>query len=158
MKKIFALQGKANSGKTATFYLLGQFMQNFGYIILEGNLLERLARHSRRGDFWQIFEKDGILIGVVSAGDLYKIVKQQLNSLIQNHHCVIILCTCRSYDKKTPGTVAAINEVSGYEKEFIRKEWEPDPSKFDASNQGCAEVLFNMLESYLNFNGHLGNE
>ena len=149
MKKIFALQGKGNSGKTATFYILGQLMRDSGYTLREGNLLQKLARSLRRGDFWQIFEKDGIIIGIVSSGDLYKIVKQQLDSLIQNHHCEIILCTCRSYDKKRPGTLVAINEVVGYKKEFFPKERETDPLKYDVSNRMYAERLLNALEQHI---------
>lgn len=146
MKKIIALKGKSNSGKTSTFYVLGTMMQNAGYGLAEGNFLQKAQRISKRGDFWQVFEKHGKRIGVASAGDLYKIVKQQLTSLGHNHHCELILCTCRSFDKKKPGTIEAINEVVGYEKEFITKERASNSSEYDASNIQSAKQLLKALE------------
>lgn len=145
MKKIIALKGKSNSGKTSTFYVLGAMMQNAGYALAEGNFFQKAQRISKRGDFRQVFEKNGKRIGVASAGDSYDIVSSNLDHFIK-HQCGIILCTCRSFDKKKHGTIEAINEVVGYEKEFITKERASNSSEYDASNIQSAKQLLEALE------------
>jgi hypothetical protein len=150
MKTIIALRGESNSGKTSSFVILARMMISNGFILREGNFLEK--ENQKRGrDFWQIFEKSNKKIGVVSSGDLYKIVRQQLDSLNQNHQCDIALCTCRSFDrsKSKPGTVAAIMETPGFEEPFIWKERALYDEKRNEENHASAKELMKRLNSHI---------
>jgi len=78
MKKIFALRGKGNSGKTATIRILHDLLLKNGFQLINSNF-------SINGwDFYSIFQKNNKLIGITSSGDTFDLVFNNLDNLINS--------------------------------------------------------------------------
>lgn len=142
MKIILALRGVSNSGKTLTLRILHGILLRNRYDIIISNFL-------RYKDFIAIFKKNGIPIGITSAGDDYKTVLRNLKKL-KNDGCEIIITACRSYDRVPPGTNAAIMEITGYTHQFIEKTVVDNPAAEEAANRADAQQIFYEIEKLLN--------
>jgi len=111
MAHIFALQGRANSGKTTSIILLHDMLIGEGWSVVPG------MRKNFGPDFLDVFEKDGIRLGITSIGDKYHDVVAKLKELIEKQ-CELIFCACRTCDKRRnsngelEGTVAATKQLS----------------------------------------------
>jgi hypothetical protein len=105
MKKIIALRGIGDSGKTTTIWVLREILPARGYPRVPGSFVD----HGK--DFSEVFDWNGVLVGVTSAGDSYDLVQGRLQELI-DQGCQILICACRSFDRGGHGTNAAINTFS----------------------------------------------
>lgn len=107
MKKIIALQGKSNSGKTQTLKKLR-------------DKLEESANHSKCiHDTLSIHTmSDGTKIGIYLDGDVAEDVKNALAILI-NEDCDIIFCACRTKGGTVHEVTKHINDT--YEIQLIGK-------------------------------------
>lgn len=150
MKKIIALRGKGNSGKSQTIRSLAEMLLEKGFRPIVGKNFPEIiiGRTGKPRDFWQIFEANGVIVGVSSSGDTYGVVRWQLDNLI-NYECQVCICACRTFDKKPPGTIAAIEETVGYSKNFHPKRFDANDLTQAATNERDALDLFNLLESHL---------
>ena len=139
MKKIIALRGMRGSGKTTTLKKLPAMLLQQGYS------QEMFSDHGK--DFMAIYVKDGIKIGITSAGDVFKLLKDRLNILIKNNGCDICICACRSYDKKPPGTIAATQSFSTHPPQYLEKTVIRNDSETEQedANQTDAKRLFNLI-------------
>jgi hypothetical protein len=144
MKVIIALRGKNNSGKTSSFRILAEKMIREGFNLGLGNYLEK--REKIRGlDFWQIFEKNDTIIGLVSSGDKSEDVMKFLEALDKGHGCTLILCACRSYG----GTVQAVESKEGFQKIFEYKERESDERQQRLADEATANMLLQRVYSLI---------
>ena len=91
--KIIALRGRGDIGKTATINLIP------GILIEQGWTRIMRDMHGNRIDFIDVYEKDGIKLGVASAGDNYREVNIAMVVLVAEG-CTIIICACRTFDKR----------------------------------------------------------
>lgn len=138
MKTIIALRGKGNSGKSEAIRILHELLLHNGYLEVEGNF-----RQSRK-DYHTIFSKNGMLIGVTSLGDTYKIVKDKLK-IFEDAKCEICVCACRTYG----GTIDAIMELTNYENQFIDKELEWNVNIQSIVNRNDAIRLLSEINNLL---------
>ena len=139
MKKIIALKGKGNVGKTTTIRILHNILQQNGYVLNETNIT------AYGGDFVAIFEKNSILIGLTSFGDTYDAVHSRLEELIAKN-CEICICASRTYDRVPPGTIGAIKGFKNYSNEFIDKTVDYNLSTQNNTNNNDADRLFQLIE------------
>lgn len=142
MKIIIALRGKANSGKSQTVKILHNVLSENDFELVRSNL------RNDTGDFIAIFKKNGKLIGITSCGDLYDLVFERLEELI-NEGCKICVCACRTYDRVPPGTNAAVTSFPGYEHQFIEKTLEDKEDSQESINRKDARKLFDIIERLL---------
>jgi len=137
-KRIIALKGRGNSGKTSTIKLLPEILKENGF--------NQVPNKYRKfgSDFRDIFIKDGLLVGITSSGDTYDLVKQRLAELI-NDNCIICICACRTFDRSEKGTIAATKEFNNYETEYVNKTYENNESKQYEVNKKDAEKLMERI-------------
>lgn len=115
MNKIIALRGRGGSGKSSTIkYLYNILINTKGFKQIKGK------SPKEKGDFVAVLSKGSILIGLTSLGDTYSLVYDKLKFLVDNK-CLICVSACRTFDKKQPGTSAAIESFKSYEYEYIEK-------------------------------------
>lgn len=138
MKRIIALRGKGNSGKTTTITLLAQILQKNGWQQVPG-------KYKQYGkDFIDMYQKGSILLGVTSSGDTFDLVNNMLQQM-DNAKCHIGICACRTYDfSSKPGTNAA---VEGHSKDvfFVPKTYADGTSKQLQANTLDANTVFNTI-------------
>lgn len=141
MKKIIALKGKGNSGKTTTIKALhGLLLQN-DYQPVVGTL------KILGGDFRAVLIKNGKLIGITSSGDTFDLVHNNLQNLI-SADCTLCVCACRTSDRRGHGSIAAINSFGHYQKQYVNKTVAGIVSEVIA-NDSDKVILFNLIESYI---------
>lgn len=143
---IIALRGTSRRGKTSTIGMLRNILVHRGYQLIE-DTFEKVER-----DFISIFTKGDKLIGISSSGDLYDIVKRNLDYLI-SRGCTYCVCACHTRDNEINGIIlgtnAAINSFVDFDREFVDKTIEKDKAKQDDVNQADALILFTKLNSLL---------
>jgi hypothetical protein len=146
MKKIFALQGVGNSGKSTTLRIFAEMLLDKGFISLTGkNFPEiKLGRTGKPKDFWQIFEVNGLRIGVTSSGDTFDIVRWQIDNLVK-FKCEICFCACRT----SGATVDAVEETVGYFKDYPPKKGNKNELTQKSTDEKHALELLGLLESHL---------
>ena len=138
MKKIIALRGKGGSGKTTTINLLPSILNNHGYSQVE-NMYQ-----SHGADFLDIFEKNGIKVGITSSGDSFDLVKDRLDDLVKES-CDVCICACRTFDRRPPGTNAATKRYSDYKTYYLEKEYASDSLARSKANASDAQKLYEMI-------------
>ena len=109
MKKIIAVKGKAAVGKSTAI------KETFEWI-KDNYVFKPILPNKWRGDIKTIIEVEGFVIGICSAGDEGKTVKEYLNEF-EDANCEIILCACRTRGK----TFQIVNQYrsKGYSLEFV---------------------------------------
>lgn len=89
MKKIIALKGKGNVGKSTT-------IRDELYPLMLENGFEKIQSIGEPNtDIYAILEKDNIRYGITSSGDTYDHVINNLTDL-NNEGCQIMVCACRT--------------------------------------------------------------
>jgi len=89
MKKIIALKGKSNTGKTTSIKRIYEWIKN-NYAI------KIITPNTWSGDdIKTIIKVDGFVIGICSAGDEGSTVKSYMDEFDKNR-CDLILCACRT--------------------------------------------------------------
>ncbi len=111
-KKIIALSGRANSGKTTTLNIAYEKLCSLKSAVVLWH--EPIGRGL---DFIAVLRLGKTRVGVVSQGDEGDALEGNLRRLA-NESCALILCATRSYGF----TVDAVEDMHPpYELEFIRK-------------------------------------
>jgi len=137
-KRIIALKGKGNSGKTTAINLLPNILKENGF--------EQVSNKYKKfgNDFRDVFIKDGLLVGVTSSGDTYDLVLKRLSELV-NDSCIICVCACRTFDRNEKGTIAATKEFEKYKTEYVNKTYENNTDKQYEVNKRDAERLMERI-------------
>ncbi len=144
MKKIIALRGKGNSGKSSTLRILHDLLEDD-----KGFKKVWSKKKEKPMDFDAVFLKKDILIGITSRGDTYNYVHKHLQILVDNK-CIICVCACRTVDRKEPGTIAAIKEFKDYQHQFEDKIFNENYTKLhDTTNKNDAQKLHSILNNLI---------
>lgn len=141
MNKIIALRGRGSSGKSSTIKYLYNILIDKGFKQIEGK------SPKIKGDFTAILSKDGIVIGLTSLGDIHNLVYDKLKFLVDNK-CLICVSACRTFDKKQPGTNAAIESFNSYEYEYIEKTINNDEYSQVKTNEKDAERILDAINEF----------
>jgi hypothetical protein len=139
-KNIIALRGRGGSGKTTTMNLLRGQLLALGAV--EEFYLGGLGHQGR--DFYGVYHIWGILIGITSEGDFYRVVASRLLFLVEKD-CTAIVCTCRTRDVKRPGTNEAVREVKGYKKALFGKTYRQKGVSEQDANLGDTRLILSRL-------------
>ncbi len=109
MKTILALQGRGKTGKTTTIRLLRNKLIRRGFVSIYP-----LFRNTN--DFVDILQRGRVKVGVTTQGDLYRIIKTNLN-ILESYDCDVMICACRTKGR----TINAVTEYKKYERTIIPK-------------------------------------
>lgn len=144
MKKIIALRGAGNSGKTTTIRLLHTMLTDDGHQPIYTTF------HEHR-DFRAVFIIDGIRIGITSWGDNYETVHNELQRFVSDN-CTIIVCACRTQDRANGngvimGTNTAIRGFTDYESIFVPKIQNREQQ--DDANMQDAKTLLTKIKAMI---------
>jgi hypothetical protein len=138
MKRIIALQGRGDSGKSTTIGILHDLLLSGGYTQVPG----AFTPHGK--DFIDVLTDGKRKIGITSSGDTYDLVHDRLQELI-TAGCQVCICACRTADRIPPGTIAAVNSFSGYSPEFVQKTYAQNPNQEPSINASDANNVFNEI-------------
>ncbi len=130
---IFALRGRANSGKTTTISLLYELTIGAGFQIVRTNFGIYM-------DFSSVFLYKGKRIGITSSGDNHDLVHARLQEFAQEG-CEICICACRTYG----GTNSAIENIPGYRHDYLEKSIGENVETQRVANQGDAQRLLTCI-------------
>jgi predicted kinase len=130
-RKIIALWGISNAGKTTTIRRVYEQLRQEGTIIDFG----RRARTEVKG---AILEIDGVKIGFASQGDLGKILLKYLEPLVEAG-CTVIVCATHKRGK-TVEAVEKLADESGFEIVWIEKACE-QTNHDDGNRKKAAEII-----------------
>lgn len=143
MNTIIALRGVGNSGKSTTIRILRSLLLSAGYITKTST-----DEGENKGDFTAVLSINGKEVGLTSTGDTYDMVHRHLQDLV-NHKCRVCVCACRSFDRKPPGTNAAIREFSEYEHIFVEKSIDNNHTTQLQTNSNDAAALLARITKLL---------
>ena len=139
MNTIIGLRGKGGSGKTTTIGKLFELLKESDYE-KESSSFAAIGT-----DFKAILIRENVKIGISSWGDSYDLVFNALRELI-DAGCAICLCACRTYDRISPGTNAAITQFTDCEHLFIPKTVSSNAISIDDASSIDADRLFAEIE------------
>ena len=142
MKTILALRGKANTGKSTTIRILHDLLIQYDFELINSNLA------NTDGDFIAVFKKNEKIIGLTSSGDLYDFVHDNLVEL-NDDGCEICICACRTYDRVSPGTNAAVEEFTDFQHQFVEKTFDDNVLSQVNTNRNDAQNLLTLIESLI---------
>ena len=136
MKKIIALQGRAQCGKTSTLNLLIDL------------LTVATSKHTsmplpHKGDRHEIFKINGVTVGIATGGDTQAIVKQNC-LFFQQNNCDVAFSAIRTKGK-------TCQDLDAFAKQYgltVNKQSQNivnDITKQYASNLAKAQELYNLI-------------
>lgn len=141
MKKIFALWGKHDSGKSQTILKVIDVMRNLADEIL---FEEPYGEHTGH-DVAIVIKIKGVIIGITSRGDREEQLKYNLEIFLEQG-CVVILCPTRS-QKKTVTYTEKFSRDNNYELVWIEKTRSDDEKSNNKLNHKDAESIINQINS-----------
>ena len=137
MKRVIALYGTPNSGKTCT-------LKQVHYELSKSEKV--ISKHSKTGaDFRDIFIINGIKVGIETQGDPVKRHKESLK-LFQEQKCDLIICATRSRGKTK-------ESVKALQKEYFLS-WRgqsrvSDKELIKDSNLSIASLILKEAKSFI---------
>jgi hypothetical protein len=146
MKRVIALRGIGNTGKSSTLRMLYELLVT-DYALSSNRINVRVEGLLNQSNTSVIVSVNGVRIGIDSLGDRPDILAARLRELEFNA-CAIIVCASRTAKQFT--TVVADLERSGYEIEWIDK-YKEGKTKTDwaAINRRVAEDILSKIEDLL---------
>ena len=136
MKKVIALQGKAQCGKTSTLNLLIDLLE-----VETGECCSIPPTH--QGDRKKIILINGIIVGIATGGDTENIVKDNCLFFAENN-CDVVFSAIRTRG----GTCQALDDFAtqyGLTVNKKRQDIEEDIAKQDESNLAKAKELRKLI-------------
>jgi hypothetical protein len=147
METIIALVGKAKTGKSPTFEILYNILQNrIGYI--EDKKCFKKNQGGR--DYRAVFEKNGKRIGIASSGDKSEILDRQIK-ILNEFCCNICVCTCHPFIQGKSNMFSIIFKSNNSKNHFfINKTLETANAKQMGINNDDALKIITLIEMSLN--------
>lgn len=136
-KKIFAVRGLSNSGKSTTIRLVyDSLVATYKISEQQGTIL--------RKDIYIILSINGVTIGLASKGDPSTELGKRLSAL-KNAGCQIIICATRTRGE----TVDAVNNLHPYEARWFEKVRDSAVLERDESNMAMAKKIVKEVKDYM---------
>ena len=139
MKKIIALSGSGNSGKTSTLCIVHKGLLSMAESIMDEHRIDD-------GDQRNILVINGVNVGIETQGDPNSRLSSSL-ILFKEHNCHLIICATR-----TRGSTVEIvdNLAPEYHISWRGQSSLSEASLRDESNQAIANLIINEAKSELN--------
>lgn len=137
MKRIIALFGHANCGKTATLNYLREMIRTNGGI--------SLSSEPHTGDQPETFKYKDMIVCICPGGDDYYAIERNLSySETKNADIVITASRCRG---DGPALIESTAKAHNFKTEWKQKSYETElcAQTQDACNREYAKILFDML-------------
>jgi hypothetical protein len=146
MKKVIALRGLANTGKSSTLRKVYELLVS-EYTLQPQRLNVKIEGVLNDVNIGVIVSVNGVRIGITSEGDNAEILAAKLRGL-EYKGCAIIVCASRT----APWFETIVNNLqrSGYEAEWIEKRTEgtTKPER-DAANLLVAQEIVSRIKDLL---------
>ena len=148
MKKVIALRGLGNAGKSSTLWKVYELLiANYALVRARG----RRVNVSVVGDLNDvntsvIITINGVRIGIESVGDNPDLLRKSLREL-EFKGCAIIVCATRPAKKFR--IVVEDLKRSCYEVEWVNKSREGDPDKRKSADERTAQEIVDKIEDLL---------
>jgi len=144
-KKILALQGKADSGKTETIVLVLEEL-----LTMASGVPEVRRGNKRKGNLkpevlYAILKIHGVLVGISSQGDHANHIRRYVTILV-DRGCKVIVCATRS--RSSSSSVTALKDIASESKPRFTIEWVEKPSDIRnqaAGNRKSCDQLVSMV-------------
>jgi hypothetical protein len=136
-KKIFAICGLSNSGKSTTIRLVYDSLLSTYKIPEQKNTI-------LRKDVYIILSINGVKIGIASKGDPSTELAKRLSAL-KNAGCQLIICATRTRGE----TVDAVGNLKPYEVHWFEKVRVSDVSERNESNMTLARRIVMEVKGHL---------
>ena len=140
MKKVFALRGKANMGKSQTIRTVVEMLTD------KHPDAGVAHNHKTRGDVRVVLTINDWKIGIESQGDPSsgRLVNGSLD-LFVNVGCDVIVCTTRTRG----ATVNAVNSLDGFEVQWIEQREKSQPTEQVLRDLAVAKQILDEIETII---------
>lgn len=140
MKKIIALKGVANVGKSDTIMKVYELLKK-RYPNAKIECRDKIFRI----DINVVLIINGVKIGIESKGDPSSNLPKKLNAF-KSADCQVIICATRSKGQ----TVDAVLKLEPkYDVLWMEQVAVPEPSKYESANRGMAKQIVDAVENAL---------
>jgi hypothetical protein len=135
LKKVFALKGRRNLGKSQTIRTVDE--------LLRAKYPDAIVQHEHRTrvELRVVLSIDGVKIGVESTGGNSGSIQSSFD-LFVSHGCDVIICATRTTGK----TVNAVKAVPGYEVIWLEQRAQSAPFEQVLSNLAMARHIVEETE------------
>ena len=135
MKKIFALKGRRNGGKSQTIRTVDE--------LLRAKYPDARVEHEHRtkAELRVVLDINGVTIGVESTGENFKRIEASFD-LFVSHGCEIIICATRTKGN----AVNAVNALPGYEVVWLEQQTQSAPFEQVLNNLAMARHIAEQTE------------
>ncbi|MCW3789485.1 EutP/PduV family microcompartment system protein [Plebeiibacterium sediminum] len=137
--RVLALYGESNIRKTSSLLLLYKRLLTNGYVQVKDHY-----RYISNGDIFDVLEKEGNLIGIITQGDYVK-----GSNSVKNHLKNLKIAGCQKAiyaASQTSNKIQPLDQVKCYSSHIIiPKTIEIMKSKQLAVNSNDANLIFNMI-------------
>jgi hypothetical protein len=139
LKKVIALKGKANVGKSQTIKTVTELLQTkYPHVKIDHH-------HSTRGDVRVVLTFDGQRIGIESQGDPNRrLIKESLD-LFVSVGCEVIICATRT----SGATVNAVNALEEHDVLWLDQPMKAEPWEQVLSNLAMARKIVEETEKVI---------
>ncbi len=146
-KKILALQGKADSGKTETIVLVLEEL-----LTIATGVSEIKRGNKRKGNLkpevlYAILKIHGVSVGISSQGDHGNHIRRYVTLLV-DRGCKVVVCATRS--RSSSSSVTALKEIAGEAKPRLTIEWveksSDDENQAARNQESCDQLVSKVLE------------
>jgi UDP-glucose 6-dehydrogenase len=136
MKKVFAVRGKGNSGKTTSILMA------YKKILKKYSGAKIIFYKEYLKEITAVIDIGGIVIGFETQGDPNSRLNASLKLFLNKHECDIIICATRSYGQ----TVKYVEDVEkyGYEITWIIKEQDIESKIYEGNNSTANTIVKNI--------------
>lgn len=147
MKKIIALYGAGNRGKSTTLKMVYQSLSRSFELLPEKNV--RPDEHgayclNERYDIRVIFIVNGVRVGLESQGDPNSRLEDSLH-FFRDNKCRLIVCPTRTWG----GTVKCVERLKPeFEVEWMKKTVADDESSQAVCNKADATKLIRLIKAF----------
>ncbi len=138
MKKVFALRGTSNRGKTQTIRTVDELLRTKH----PGASVEHEYR--TRAELSVVLGINGVKIGIETTGENAERIRQSLDQFV-TLGCEVIICATRTSGK----TVKAVEALPGYEIVWLERPAQSDPMERIFSNLAMARHIAEETEKSL---------
>jgi hypothetical protein len=147
MKKVIALYGAGNRGKSTTLKMVYRSLETSFEVLSKENV--RPDKHgtyrlNERYDVRVIFIVNGARVGLESQGDPNSRLEDSLK-FFRDNMCRLIVCPTRTWG----GTVDCVNRMKPeFEIEWIKKSVADDESSEPAYNKKDASMILKLIREF----------
>jgi hypothetical protein len=143
MKKVIALSGKYNTGKTSTLRKVHEDL-----LKLSSESIDKLKDGG--ADIYEVFLIEGVKVGIETQGDPSSRLPESLDKFVK-HECKIIICACRSRGS-TVNIVKSLETKHGYEISWRGQSTSTLQEYHEENNTAMSKLIVSEVKDAIEYN------